>query len=175
MKTLDHALMSTDLERAAQNWLLKSRAVPTFGWVVASNTKRSWSRGQNSMVGGMPAQERCVHAQPRVSEQGSEGTKEGIQKKTRNDTFDLEGEDRRADKRRTDELVGYSENPGPKPRMTSFTLQYCTLYSNSRHPTVVIPIAVCNCHLTCRAMPPRRNRLHPRNETLHAAKRGTGY
>ena len=89
-ETLGHAFNVDGLRKSSANWLLKF--VPTLGRRVV---------GMNKTARCHTSQERCVyeHEQSRVQK---------IRKKkiTHNDTFELEGEERRADKRSN------SENPG---------------------------------------------------------------
>jgi hypothetical protein len=101
MKTLDHAFNADGLRKSGAKLekAAEIRANLEDGWLRAN--KHQTGVNKNSMFGAVPAQERRVpwHAQPCVEEIQKQAYKK--KKITGYDIFELEGEERRADKRRT--------------------------------------------------------------------------
>ena len=101
MKTLDHAFNADGLRKSGAKLKKGAEIRANLGTVgcVPTNTKTGVNK--NSMACAVPAQERRVpwHVQPRVRETQKQAYKK--KKTTVYDIFELEGEERRADKRRT--------------------------------------------------------------------------
>jgi hypothetical protein len=102
MKTLDHAFNADGLRKSGAKLekAAEIRANLRTGWLRAN--KHETGVNKKSMVCAVPAQVRRVpwHAQPCVEEIQKQAYKKK-KKITRYDIFELEGEERRTDKRRT--------------------------------------------------------------------------